>query len=202
MMKSSMITFAAIALLIFSSVTSAISYTFNPILDYGDATESSNICEMENGQAWFGFNISTIPDSYTITSATFTTYVLSYFENAQRSIWYEPDDSWITSYTNQGNKALSEYIATFNDTGQYYKQVTINLDLSKHNWTNDLLDNYISLMVTGPIDHSHQCGNIQLSESGNISQLSIQAIPAPGAVILCAIGIGFIYRRIRISKSF
>jgi len=201
-MKSSIITISISILLISASTTNANLYTFNPVLDYGDATESSNICEKGVSQAWFGFDISTIPDSQTIISATFTTYLLCYADSSERSLWYEPDDSWISNNINQGNKALTEYIATVIDTGQYYKEVTFNLDLSKHNWSNDLIDNHVSLMVTGPLDGSHLCGNIQLLESGNISQLSIQTIPTPSAAVLCVIGLGFINRRIRKHKKF
>lgn len=201
-MKSSTIVLSLSISIILASAAGAGLYTFNPVLDYGTQADSSTICQKGANQAWFGFDVSSIPDSFTITSASFSAYVRSQYDNAQRSIWYEPDDSWIGSSTNQGNKALTELVATFTDTGYGYKQVVVGLDLSKHDWSNDLADNYISLMVTGPLDGTHLCGEIQLSESGNLPVLSVVAIPAPGAAILCVIGLGFVNLRVRRRKTF
>lgn len=73
--------------------------------------------------------------------------------------------------------------------------LTFDLDLTRHDWQADLADDYISLMVTGPTDASHICGQMYLMESRDfIPVLKIETIseviPAPGALLLAGIGAG------------
>jgi hypothetical protein len=51
-----------------------------------------------------------------------------------------------------------------------------------------LIDNYISLMVTGPQDGEHECGIIDLTESGNLPSLKVITIPEPATI--CLLGLG------------
>ncbi len=169
------------------------TFTFNPVLDYGTNNGSQTdptwgwICEIGSYQTWFGFDVSTIPDSAPILSASFTAYMMdSGTPASQRSLWYEPDDSWIATNTNPTNKLLTEMVGTATHSGSW-TWITFNIDLSKHDWTNDLIDNYISLMLTGPLSGAHECGQVRFTESGYLPVLSI-TIPEPGTVLLVGLG--------------
>jgi len=191
--------FPVFAVAIFFGVASAFAgtYTFNPVLDYGNTdgygvAPWSFICEKGAYQAWFGFDVSAISNSDIVVSASFMGYVYDVESASQRSIWYEPDDSWIAANTNPANKTLTELVGTFTHSGDW-TWVTSNLDVTQHNWGNDLADNYISLMVTGPLSGAHECGQIYLTESGYLPVLTVNTIiPAPGAIALGSIGVAFV----------
>ena len=182
-----------VILLLCSTPTLADIFTFNPVFDMGqnNGVETdptwSWICERGAYQAWFGFDISSIPDTYTIQSATFEAY-LSSSVTAQRTLWYEPDDSWI-GVTNPLDKGLTELVGTVTDSGTSYKLVTFSLDLTGHDWSNDLGDDNVSLMLTGPLDGAHLCGTVWMSEGQIGPVLTIEAVPVPGAVLLGMIGL-------------
>ena len=171
----------------------------NPVFDCGDSDGGddtwSYICERGDYQAWFGFDVSGIPDDEVISSITFSAYIGNE-ASAQRTLWYEPDDSWIGSWQCQGDKGLTELVSSRILSNTDYELVTFNLDLSQHNWANDLADNYISLMLTGPLDYEHICGWVLLSESGSVPCLTItygKGIPALnvwGTIVLSLLIIG------------
>lgn len=179
------------------------SYTLNPVLDYSDEDSNeggdtwSYICELDNYQAWFGFDVSAIPDGVSILSASFTAYMANEdVESSQRTIWYEPNDSWIQDTINPGDKSLTELVGTAMDSGDW-EWVTFDLDISKHTWGNDLIDNYISLMVTGPLSGEHECGEMDLTESGNLPSLEITTVPEPATICLLGLGALSLIRRKR-----
>jgi len=186
----------AFILLVLVSLVSAPAfgavYTVNPTLDYGNSDGGSDTwgytCQIGQYQAWFGFDVSAIPDGETISSASFTGLVQNlYGTSTQRTVWFEPDDSWIPGNVNPGTKLLTELVGTGMD---YYNPtwVTFNLDISKHNWGNDLSDNYVSLMLTGPQNGNHECGRVDLTESGNLPSLQITTVPEPATI--CLLGLG------------
>ncbi len=92
--------------------------------------------------------------------------------------------------TNPGGTNLTELVGTLTQNAEGW--YSFNLDLTGHDWQNDLADNYVSLMVTGPTDGSHICGRIYLTESGTLPVLTIEtsAVPAPGALVLGFLGTG------------
>jgi hypothetical protein len=180
-----------------------VAYTFNPVLDYGntdgDGNSWSYICQIGSYQAWCGFDVSAIPDGETILSASFTASMRNLGEeetSSQRTIWYEPDDSWIQDNVNPGNKSLTELVGTAMDSTDW-AWVTFDLDISQHNWGNDLIDNYISLMVTGPQDGEHECGEMDLTESGNLPSLEVITVPEPTTMALLGLGALSLLRRKR-----
>lgn len=187
-----------IVLLTASFASAANVYNFNPAFDVGDSDGASDqwayTCERGNYQAWFGFDVSAIPNGETITQVSFQGYLYGTGWDVERSCWYDSDDAWIGAMTNPGDKALTELVGTVteNPAGQY----TFNLDLSGHDWQSDLVDNYVSLMVTGPLSGDHICGEIYLTESGNLPVLTIVTgngtpiVPVPGALVLGALGTG------------
>ncbi len=182
--------------LLATSLASAGVYTFNPVFDVGDSDGQSDqwsfICQIGTYQAWLGFDVSTIPDGETVTGASFQGYLFASSSDSERSLWYEPDDAWIGAMTNPGDKILTELVGTLTQTtdGWY----TFTLDLSGHDWQDDLADNHVSLMVTGPTDAGHICGKIYLTESGTLPVLTIvtgtSVVPAPGALVLGLLGAG------------
>ena len=183
--------------LLAASYASAGLYTFTPTFDAGESEgggdDWSYICQLGSFQAWLGFDVSAIPDSETITLAALQVSMYDGDEPAERSCWYEPDDSWIGAMTNPGDKALTELVGTLTHDGDGW--YTFNLDLTGHDWQTDLVDNYVSLMVTGPTDGQHICGEMDLMESVDwMPVLKIetigQVIPAPGALLLAGIGTG------------
>jgi hypothetical protein len=170
---------------------------FNPVFDCGDGegdVDWSYICERGEYQAWFGFDLSSIPDDTNITSITFTALILKEDDDdpgtPQRTLWYDPDDTWMQDHRCPGNKPLTELVASLVQWNTEFEWLTFNLDLSKHDWKNDLADDYVTLMLTGPLNGSHVCGIVALSESGNPPCLTIRygaGIPAMnvwGAIIL------------------
>jgi hypothetical protein len=189
---------AGLILLLATSLASATSiYSLNPLFDVGDSDGKSDqwsfICHKEDYQAWFGFDVSAIPDSETITGVSLQGYMFeAAFGATERSCWYEPDDAWIAALANPDNKDLTELVGTLTqDADGWY---TFNLDLTGHNWQNDLADDYISLMVTGPTNGEHLCGQIYLTESGFLPVLTVvtasPAVPAPAALVLGLLGTG------------
>jgi hypothetical protein len=138
--------------------------------DCGDgegSNEWSYICERGDYQAWFGFDVSEVPDGATINSITFNALMYTESGSAERTLWYDSDDSWIGSETCPGNKGLTELVGTVLDSDNEPAWELFTLDLSQHNWANDLADNYITLMLTGPYNGDHHCGAVFLSESGS-----------------------------------
>ena len=171
--------------------------------DCGDGEgddEWSYICERGDYQAWFGFDVSEVPDDANIQSIRFTAlmYTEEEYGSSERTLWYDPDDSWIDPESCPGDKGLTELVDTIIDPNNEPEWQTFNLDLSQHDWKNDLADNHITLMLTGPYDGSHRCGYVYLSESGEVPCLRITygsatAIPTLnewGATILALIFVG------------
>lgn len=203
----------------FAGISGAINtYTFYPVLDYGSEDETgdigmtdigdgggedwSYICELGAYQAWFGFDVSIIPDGETILSASFTASIGNetggdgdYIPSSQRTVWYEPDDSWIEDDLNPGNMPADEFVGDAWDSHEW-EWLTFNLDISLHDWGNDLVDDYITLMLTGPLSGAHECGEVDLSESDWPPYLEVVTTPEPATVALLGLGaLSLIHRK-------
>ncbi len=132
----------------------------DPVGDRGDT-----ISQIGNEQTWFCFDILEIPDTELIISASFSARIKDYSENTtQRTLWYDPNDDWVNTWYHdpdfEESKVVSELIGTimFNNDG--WTWTTIHIDTSKHNWTNDLIDNYVTLMLTGPLKGYYSFGEV------------------------------------------
>lgn len=163
--------------------------TDDPV-DCDSATDWGYICERADYWAWFGVDLSSVAPGTQINSLTFTAYI--YFTDdedsqAQRTLWYSSDDSWI------GDGCPSDYdegelVATITHVEGADGWVTFTIDLTGHDWQNDLADGYITLMLTGPLNYDHICGEVDMIESGNAAYLMLNGggavIPTLGHVSL------------------
>jgi len=174
-------------------------YTLNPVdLSLPTVGDSGDgISQIGGEQAWFAFDLSGIPDIESVVSATFSACMRDFDgSTSQRTLWYDSDDSWIdpSSSSEPGNSAADSLIGTvyFNDTA--YTWITIDIT---HDWTNDIADDYATLMLTGPTSGFYAAGAVGLKTypSDGIfadPELKIVTIPAPGAILLGSLGVGII----------
>jgi hypothetical protein len=160
----------------------------NVIDDCGDAADWSYICEMGVYQAWFAIDVSSIAPGTSLDSMTFTAFM----ENqsgvlTERSLWYSANDSWV-GVSCPGTAAGDVLVGTVaHAAAAGYNWVTIDVDLSAHDFQSDLTDGTITFMLTGPTDGSHDCGMVDLEASGNvpyvvISTLTLGNIPTAGTL--------------------
>ena len=132
----------------------------NPVGDRGDT-----IAQIGNEQTWYCFDITEIPDSQQIISATFTVRMRDYADDAptQRTLWYEPDDSWAFTWPQDPDyevaKEVTELVAVIDFNHDGWTWITIDIDINQHDWSKDLLDNYVTFMLTGPLNGSYAFGD-------------------------------------------
>ncbi|MFC1781176.1 FG-GAP repeat domain-containing protein [Planctomycetota bacterium] len=100
-------------------------------------------------QAWYAFDISSMPKGEEIVAASFTVSMKNYTGRAtERTLWYDSDDSWINMFDSDPvNKQADYVVGKVVHSNKGYELVTINID---HDWTNDLNDGYVTLMLSGP----------------------------------------------------
>jgi hypothetical protein len=115
-------------------------------------------------QAWFAFDLSDIPDDEYITAAFFTAEMMDFDGYpTQRTLWYDSDDSWIFNpdfaLSDPGNKPADYVVGTVVHSSRSYELTTIDIT---HDWSNDLVDNYITFMLTGPIGGTYSSGAVNL----------------------------------------
>jgi hypothetical protein len=173
------------------------TYTFTPVDvsspthgDIGDGISGVFYSPYGSEQAWFAFDISSIPDGKQVISATFSALMVDYNGSlSQRTLWYDADDSWIvTSIPNNSdplNSPADQMVGSIYHDETNYTMKTINI---VHDWSNDLVDNYITLMLTGPANGILQGGAVDVTSA----VLEVTAIPAPGAVLLTGIGVSIV----------
>ncbi len=133
----------------------------NPVGDRGDT-----IAQIGNEQTWYCFDITEIPDSQQIVSATFTVRMRDYADDypTQRTLWYDPDDDWaFSSWPHDPDhevvKEVTELIAVINFNHDSWTWITTDVDINQHDWSRDLLDNYVTLMLTGPLQGYYLFGD-------------------------------------------
>ncbi|MCP4612668.1 MAG: DUF1080 domain-containing protein, partial [Planctomycetes bacterium] len=129
----------------------------------GDRADT--IAQIGNEQTWFCFDISEIPDSEQIISTTFTVRMRDYVDNAttQRTLWYEPDDSWAFSWPHDPDyytpKEVTELVSVINFNHDGWTWITTDVDITQHDWSKDVLDNYVTFMLTGPLNGYYVFGD-------------------------------------------
>ena len=133
----------------------------NPVGDRGDT-----IAQIGNEQTWYCFDITEIPDSEQIVSATFTVRMQDFADNAttQRTLWYDPDDDWaFESWPHDPDyyipKEVTELISVINFNHDGWTWITTDVDVNQHDWSKDLLDNYVTFMLTGPLNGHYAFGD-------------------------------------------
>jgi len=132
----------------------------NPVGDRADT-----IAQIGKEQTWYCFDITEIPDSEQIISATFTVRMQDYADDAstQRTLWYDPDDDWAFSWPHDPDhevvKEVTELLSVINFNHDGWTWITTDVDINQHDWSKDLLDNYVTLMLTGPLNGYYAFGD-------------------------------------------
>ena len=151
----------------------------DPVGDRGDT-----IGQIGEEQAWFCFDITEIPDSEEIISASFTVRMRDYAINnpTQRTLWYDPNDDWVNTWYHDPDleevKEVSELLATILFNHDSWAWITIDIDINQHNWSNDLADNFVTLMLTGPLNGHYSAGKVDFRGAA----LELETISAPNDV--------------------
>jgi hypothetical protein len=181
----------------------------DPIEDCGDSDGMSDqwsyICAIGEYQAWFAFDVSAFSPTSTIVSMAFTGFMANQeATSVERSLWYESDDSWIVSGC-PGAVPADVLVGTLTHGASAMAWETFDINLAAHDFTTDFADGIITLMVSGPTGGAHDCGTIDLTESGNVPYLTIvgpqgAGIPTvgiAGLLLLVALlaGAGFLLLR-------
>lgn len=126
--------------------------------------KADTIGQIGNEQTWYCFDITEIPDSEQIISATFTARMRDYADNAstQRTLWYDPYDDWAFSWPHDPDdevvKELTELVAVISFNADGWVWITTDVDINLHDWSKDLADNYVTLMLTGPLNGYYSAG--------------------------------------------
>ncbi len=133
-------------------------------------------------QTWYCFDITQIPDSEQIISATFTVRMQDYADNAstQRTLWYDPYDDWVLSWPHDPDlevvKEATELLAVISFEADGWAWITTDVDINQHDWSKDLVDNYVTLMLTGPLNGYYSAG--EAGFEGAV--LELETLSAPG----------------------
>ncbi|MHC4533302.1 MAG: hypothetical protein ACYS6K_05055 [Planctomycetota bacterium] len=130
--------------------------------------KADTIGQIGNEQTWYCFDITEIPDSEQIISASFTVRMRDYADNAatQRTLWYDPYDDWAFSWPHDPDldddevaiKEVTELLAVISFNHDGWTWITTDVDINRHDWSKDLLDNYVTLMLTGPLNGYYSAG--------------------------------------------
>ena len=187
---------------VFASVTTTLNPVDTSLPTYNDTGDRINgLYWGEPQEAWFAFDLSSLPSDTHIVSASFSAFMLDNDGDAtQRTLWYYSDDSWISipdkALTDPGDNVIpDELVGTTITDSTSYEWKTI--DISYDGWANDIADGYISLMLTGPLDgYASGAVGMNLDYGWGITKVPelnlVYHTPAPGAVLLGSIGIGVI----------
>ncbi len=164
------------------------TYTFEPIANSLPTVgnDADEICELGEKEAWFGYRITAIPPVEQIVSASFTAVMINYVDTTQRTLWYDSDDQWIFDRTDPDNRVPNELVGTLIHERSDWTAITIPIDISLHDWANDIADGYVSLMLTGPLSGSHKCGSVDFRGA----VLELVTIPGEGNYSGPALGFG------------
>jgi len=132
------------------------------------------ICELGAYQAWFGFDLSSIPDGETISAISFTALTENLeSQEVERSIWYDSEDGWIDGMGCPGEIPADELVGTIMHAPDAAGWETFDIDLTGHDWQIDLSDDRATLMVTGQTNGEHLCGVIYFMESESMPFITV-----------------------------
>jgi len=168
-----------------SAVTIDIAPSYAGTSSY--ATTSDYICEKDAYEFWLKFDLSSIPSTAVLSSASLRTELRnSPSGTVERTLWYDAGD----------NFTEDALVGTVMSSNTAFTLETFGINTAALNWAGDLSDNTMTLMVTGPQDGSHVCG--WLNTGGVAAQgttfLSLDldgqpVVPEPTSMILMGIGL-------------
>ena len=103
------------------------------------------------------FDVTAIPDSETIVAMTLKCYL----ENAYGSpaynpvvdVYYSEDDGWARATVGAGDLSLDVLLLNDVPFTSYIPEYDFVLDVSAHDWTQDLIDNEICIGFTNDVNY-------------------------------------------------
>lgn len=193
---------SVICLSVLFTCTKASAASFNPTDDIQVMLRSVKVNDKyleTHGSIYLKFDISGLQGTGSVTSATLELYAVNNPSNV--SVYYVNDDSWSeTSGVTWDNKPdydlSSDLIASQYPNAPSGRQ-TITWDLSGYDFSNDILDGYLSLalddgMYTGSYskfmskDYYHYCSNYQPP----VLTITTCPAPEPSTMLLGLMGLG------------
>lgn len=165
--------FALVVGLAMVTMVSADLIVLETVNDWGNSDGISNqwsyTCDLGVYEAFFSFDLSSVPDA-TITSAALTVNTRT-SRPTERTIW-------------DG----AQLVGSFYQTNTSNQWTTIDLDVDAL----DLTGSSVVLKMTGPANGDHVCGWVDLMESGNIPTLTLNTESVPEPAMISLLGIGFL----------
>ncbi len=118
--------------------------------DTGDQISS------DNQEAWFAFDLSSIPQNAQVISAAFSAYMWNMsYTPGWRSLWYYSNDSWIfkpdVASSDPGDYVIADKVVgtLWHNDSPDLRYIMKSIEINYDGWANDIADGYISLMLTG-----------------------------------------------------
>jgi hypothetical protein len=178
MKRVSTVLLASFFLLSTAVASNAATIVLNQVSDGGGS--SVYICQLGSYQAYFTYDLSAIPDTAIIDSATFGASMSS-SGAAERTIW-------------SGSTLMGKAMIPTTGSTTSYAWGTIGV-FPDFDWSSALATDTLVLMLTGPENGAHICGRVEQMASGNLTELTLSydgttSVPEPGSALLLLLGVG------------